>query len=165
MKNTIQYNGMHNINRGYTLVELVVAISIMLVVMLSVVAFEYNVLDYNRSSKEALNNITDAENILKYMTKELRTMSPSASGSYPILNAATSSITFYSDVDGDGVKDQVRYYLVSTTLYRGVTAPVGSPPSYNSVNEKTVTLAQGVRNGATYPVFEYFDGNYDGDIV
>lgn len=130
--------------------------------MVAVAAFEYDVLDYNRQSQESLNNITDAENILKFMIKELRTMSPSASGSYPILNAATSTITFYSDVNGDGVNDQVRYYLASTTLYRGVTIPSGTPPVYNSGNETISIIANDVRNSPSFPVFEYFDGNYDG---
>lgn len=146
-----------------TLVEVVVAVSILVIVMVAVAAFQYNVLDYNRSSQVALTNIQDAENILKYMSRELRTMSQSANGSYPILSAATSSLAFFSDLSGDGTKTQVRYYVASTTLCRGITAPAGSPPTYNLVNEKTSIIASGVRNGTSTTLFEYFDDLYDGN--
>jgi prepilin-type N-terminal cleavage/methylation domain-containing protein len=163
------FNKLHSINHisnkknhGMTLVEIVVAMSIMVVVMIAVVAFEYNVLDYNRYSQVTLSNVQDATNILKYMSRELRTMSPSANGSYPILSAATSSITFYSDIEGNGTKEQIRYYLSSTTLYRGVTEPSGSPQTYNLSNESTSIIVTGVRNATSSALFEYFNSSYSG---
>lgn len=148
--------------RGMTLVEILVAVSILVIVMIAVATFQYNVLDYNRHSQVALTNVQDATNILKYMSKELRTMSPSASGSYPILSVATSSITFYSDIEGDGIKEQIRYYIASTTLYRGIIVPSGSPLTYNPVNENKSIIASGVRNATSSALFEYFDGSYNG---
>lgn len=164
------FNKLYSINhisnkeqRGMTLVEILVALSIFVIIMLAVVTFEYNVLDYNRHSQTALTNVQDATNILKYMSKELRTMSPSANGSYPILSAATSSVTFYSDIDGNGTKEQIRYYIASTTVYRGVTISSGFPLTYNLVNESKSTIATGVRNATSSALFEYFDNSYDGN--
>lgn len=153
----------NDLQGGMTLVEILVAISIMTVVMIAVFAFQYNVMDYNRYSQVKLTNVQDATNLLKYMSKELRTMSPAANGSYPIVAVATSSITFYSDIDGNGTKEQVRYYIASTTLYRGVTAPSGFPQTYNLVNESTSIMAAGVRNATSSALFEYFDSSYDGN--
>ncbi len=149
--------------RGMTLVEILVAVSILVIVMAAVATFQYNVLDYNRYSQVALTNVQDATNILKYMSKELRTMSPSANGSYPILFAATSSLTFHSDIEGDGAKEQIRYYIASTTLYRGIIVSSGSPPTYNPANENKNIIASGVRNATSSALFEYFDGSYDGN--
>ncbi len=146
-----------------TLVEIIVAIAILIIVMIAVSTFQYNVLDYNRHSQTALTNVGDATNILKYMSKELRTMSPSVTGSYPILSVATSSITFYSDIEGDGTKEQIRYYIASTTLYRGIIVPSGSPMTYNPTDESKSTIATGVRNATSSALFEYFNGLYGGN--
>lgn len=150
------------LERGMTIAEIIISIGILMVVMVAVSSFEYNVINYNRSAQVALTNTQEAENILKFMAKELRTMAPSANGSYPIGTAATSSLTFYADVDSDGLQDQVRYYLATTTLYRGTTKPTGSPATYNLANENKYVLATGVRNSSTTPSFEYFSGTYDG---
>jgi len=147
---------------GMTLVEIIIAVSILVVVMIAVAAFQFNVLDYSRHTEVTLGNIQDAQNILKYMSKEMRTMSPSANGSYPILSLGTSTITFYSDMNGDDIKEQIRYYIASTTLYRGITSPSGSPSIYNIVNEKKNIIAKGARNGTSTPLFEYFNSSYDG---
>lgn len=154
----------HNFHKqGMTLVEIIATVSILVIVMGAVATFQYNVLDYNRHSQVALTNIQDATNLLKYMSKELRTMSPSANGSYPILSAATSTISFYSDIEGNGTKEQVRYYIAGATLYRGITEPSGSPLTYNLANESESIIATGVRNATSSALFEYFDSSYDGN--
>lgn len=154
----------HNFHKqGMTLVEIIATVSILVIVMGAVATFQYNVLDYNRHSQVALTNIQDATNLLKYMSKELRTMSPSANGSYPILSAATSTISFYSDIEGNGTKEQVRYYIAGATLYRGITEPSGSPLTYNLANESESIIATGVRNATSSALFEYFDSPYDGN--
>ena len=53
----------------------------------------------------------------------LREATYGADGSYPIANAATSSVTFYVDMKGEGIIDRVRMYLSGDTLYEGVTVP------------------------------------------
>ena len=88
-------------------------------------------------------------------------MQQSANGAYPIAAAGTSSITFFSDTDKDGTEEQVRYYLASSTLYRGIVKPSGSPLTYSGSETRRV-LATGLRNSSTTPVFEYFDGSYAG---
>ena len=88
-------------------------------------------------------------------------MQPSANGAYPIASASTSTITFFSDVDADSIEDQVRYYIASTTVYKGVIKPTGSPLTYSG-SETTKILATGIRNSSSTPVFEYYDSNYAG---
>jgi len=149
--------------RGMTLVEIVVVISIMVIVMIAVSTFQYNVLDYNRHSHVALTNIQDATNILKYMSRELRTMSPSSNGSYPIISVSTSSISFYSDINGNGMKEQIRYYLASTTLYRGITEPSEPSQTYDLSGESVNIIVAGVRNATSSALFEYFNSSYDGN--
>jgi hypothetical protein len=96
------------------------------------------------------------------MVKELRTASPGSNGSFTIVQAATNTLTFFSDIDGDLLKEQVRYYLATTTLKKGVIKPTGNPLTYNSNNESFFYLAYNIRNSSTTPLFQYFDAYYMG---
>jgi prepilin-type N-terminal cleavage/methylation domain-containing protein len=148
--------------RGMTLVEVLVTASILVVVMMAVAAFQYNVVNYNRSTQIRLTNIQDATSILKIITRELRASTISGNGSYAINAAATSSITFFADIDSDGLPEQLRYYLAGNTMYRGLIKPVGSPAVYNPAQETLKIIATGIVNSAATPVFEYYTGTYTG---
>ncbi|MBP6858939.1 MAG: prepilin-type N-terminal cleavage/methylation domain-containing protein [Candidatus Pacebacteria bacterium] len=147
--------------RGFTLAEVITAVAILSLIMVAVSAFQYNVLSYNRIAEVSLTNAQEAQALIKTISKELRATQQSANGAYPIAAAATSTITFFSDTDRDGNEEQVRYYLASSTLYRGIIRPTGSPLTYTG-SESTKILATGLRNSSTTPVFEYFDSTYAG---
>lgn len=142
--------------------EMVIFLAILAVIMIAVYSFEANVFIYTNQSGVQITNTWQAEALLKPMTKELRGMVPSATGSYPIASVATSSIAFFVDVNNDGSIEEVRYFLSNGNLYRGVTVPSGSPLSYNLNNETKKVLANGVVSSSTLPLFRYFDGTYEG---
>ncbi len=150
-----------HLNKGFTLAEVITAVAILTMIMVAVAAFQYNVLDYNRSTAVSLTNTQEAQSIIKTVAKELRAMQSSANGAYPIASAATSSLTFYSDTDSDGLEDRVRYYLTGSTLYRATLEPSGNPPVYTGT-ESIRTLATGILNSPTTSIFEYFGGSYAG---
>lgn len=145
---------------GFTLVEILTSISIMVIVLIAVSAFQYNVLNYNRSAAVALNNTYEAERIIKTIVKELRSMEPSDVGAYPLISAATSSVSFFSNADADDDTEQVRYFLTGTTLKKGVINPTGNPHTYNAANESVSILVTGLSNSSTTPIFEYFSKTY-----
>lgn len=149
-------------SKGFTLVEVVVTIAIFGAIMVAVSAFQYNVINYNRSSSVALSNTQESQAIMKIMAKELRATETGSDGSYPIVSAGTSTLTFFVDSDGDGLKEKLRYYLATTTLYRGMIKPTGSPATYLPANETIKTMITGIRNSSSTPIFEYFDGMYAG---
>ena len=62
--------------------------------------------------------------------QDLREASYGDDGSYPIAAAASSSVTFYADLNDSGDVQEVTYALSNGTLYRGVTYATGNPPSY-----------------------------------
>src|SRR3989344_4644245 len=70
-----------------------------------------------------------------------------------------TAFTFYSDIDDDGLKEKVRYFLNGPLLQKGVIKPTGSPLSYNPASEKITTLIPNVTNAT---IFTYYDENYDG---
>lgn len=145
-----------------TLIEVIVAVAITGLIISVVGSFARNIFYYNRVTSGGLTAVQDARSIIRTMVAELRSASPSSNGAYPIVTAGTSSIGFFSDIDGNGTKEQVRYYLNGTKLYRGVIVPTGSPLVYASSSETTSLLASNIRNTASSSVFEYYAGTYNG---
>ncbi len=149
-------------NRAFTLVEVLTTVAIMTSILAVVSLFQYNVLNYNRSSQVSLINTTEAQAIMKNAARDMRAMEPGENGEYPLSAAATSTITFYSDYNGDGVTERVRYFLASSTLYRGVIVPTGVPAVYSSASETRKILTTGLQNSSTTPMFQYYSSSYAG---
>ncbi|MEK7463788.1 MAG: type II secretion system protein [Patescibacteria group bacterium] len=151
--------------KGFTLVELIVVIGILGLIMIGVSNFQVDVLVYNKYAENSLSSAQDARNVLRVIVKELRTASPSNNGAYAIAQAATSTITFFSDTDGDGLKEQIRYFISTTTpvtLKKGSIKPIGSPSVYSPSAEVFSTLAYNIKNATSTALFEYYDNGYAG---
>ena len=145
-----------------TLAETLVALSIFVIIMVAVATFQVNVFSYQKSVAGSFETSQDAQALLKIVTKEIRSMTPSANGAYPIANAATNTLTFFSDVNNDGKADQVTYTLVGSTLYKAVITPSGSLAVYNVANQATTSLVTNVHNASSTKMFQFYDQNYDG---
>lgn len=146
-------------NRGFTLVEILFGVSIFVIIMIALTMFSRNVWVYNSFVAAGLNNVDNIRQSLKILSAEIRTASTAETGAYVISQASDTSFTFYSDIDGDGVTERVRYFLASGKLQKGVIEPTGSPLTYNSANEQISTLIYNVTNPSTW---SYYDTNYDG---
>jgi type II secretory pathway pseudopilin PulG len=148
--------------RGFTLIE------IMVVFLIFIALFDYIWLLYKNSLNssevltESMNVQGEVRNAFNSMVASLRSASPSATGSYTIAAASSTALTYYSDIDRDGSKEQIRYFLAGNALKQGITKASGNPPSYQSANEKTNNLIKNVVRDETKPIFSYYDGNYDG---
>jgi prepilin-type N-terminal cleavage/methylation domain-containing protein len=145
-----------NIHRGFTLAETVVVIAIVSVVSLAVmnlITFFYKSNAYVFQQTAALDS---AHRGIAQSFRNIREASYGDDGSYPIAVAATSSITFYADVDNDGPIERVRVYKQGGTLYRGITKSAGNPSSYAGQTEKISTIATTVVNATSTPIFRYF---------
>lgn len=150
------------ISRGFSLVEIVIVIGITALVFMGVFQFGQSIFSFNNNAQKNLAAQSSARRVLKIIVKELRSTSPSSLGAYPISQTGTSSITFFSNIDIDPLKEQVRYFISGNDLRRGVTKPSGSPLVYDLGNEQIVTLINDVRNATNTPIFEYFDSTYSG---
>lgn len=143
--------------RGFTLAETLVVIAIVSVVGLALstmIAYFYKsnafLLEQTAANDSAQRGLTRA-------FESLREASYGEDGSYPILQVATSSVTFYSDIDTDTPVEKVRLYLSNGSLYRGVTNTAGNPPTYAGQTETISIIATYVKNAPTTPLFRYFD--------
>jgi prepilin-type N-terminal cleavage/methylation domain-containing protein len=148
--------------RAFTLVEVLTTVAIMTSIMVVVSVFQYNVLNYNRASGVALINVTEAQAIMKNIARELRSAEPGENGEYPLAIVATSTLTFFADLNADGRSEKIRYYISGSTLYRGIIVPTGIPAVYSSGSETIKTLTTGIRNSSTTPLFQYYPSSYNG---
>lgn len=148
--------------KGVTLVEVLVALGIFIAFAVLVGAFQGDIFSFNTRVQSDLEAQMEGRRAIVKMVSEMREMSPSSLGAYPIAAAATSSLTFFSEIDSDSLKEQVRYYIQNGKVYKSVIKPLGNPMSYNPNSAVITTVASNVANGTSTPFFEYFDTNYSG---
>ena len=149
-----------NLKKGMGVMEAIVVIAILTALLVAVANFGRDVFSVSGILQSGLSAQQDARNIVKVVASELRTTSPSSAGSYPVKSVADNDLTFYSDIDGDGLKEEVRYYLSGTVLKKSTLKPSGSPLAYSGTPVVS-NLISDVKNGST-PIFAYYDTNYDG---
>jgi prepilin-type N-terminal cleavage/methylation domain-containing protein len=149
---------------GFTLIETLIVIAIFTIVigaLVSSVSFFY------RSNTHALEQsfaINSARIGIEKMVKDVREAAFSDEGTYPVISMATSSFSFYSDIDEDIFVEKVRYFIDGTDLKKGVTNSSGDPLSYDGDNEVVSLVSDNVRNNfESVMLFSYFD--YSGDLI
>lgn len=141
--------------RGFGLLELLVTMGIFLIMIFVLTNFQVNVFSQKNFIGSSLNAEFEARTSIKKLIAELRAAVISDTGAYQIATATGSALTFYSDRDGDGLVEQIRYYLSGSTLQKGVIKPTGAPLAYVAGNEKITTEVYNI----TYltSLFTYYD--------
>ena len=155
-------------HRGFTFLEAIVATSIVTIVMVAIVNSVLFFYRANTSSIEQAYQIDSARRGIEFMVRDLREMSHGDNGAYPILEMASTSVTFYSDTDKDASVEQITYDVsATTTLTRTVVDASGTPPEYTGGGVSSI-VSTFVRNlEEVQPIFRYYDGtgteitNYD----
>lgn len=147
-------------NRGISLIESVVAISIFALVIFSITYLLVSFYRYNAHGFQQTAAIDSAGRGIEPTINDIREMDFSDDGAYPIISASTSTFSFYSDIDADSGIEKVRLFLEGTTLKKGVTKSAGDPPIYTGQPETIFILSRDVRNITLgNDVFLYFDEN------
>lgn len=147
--------------KAFSLVEIIIVVFILSLLGITVFKFQYDVFYLNDFLSQNLASQEKASRALKMMTSEIRTASPSSLGTYPLLETATSSFIFYSNIDADSHKERVRYFIEDGNLKKGVTKAVGDPVVYDTSNEVVTEIVDNVLNTDT-SVFTYYNSDYDG---
>lgn len=143
-----------------TLVELIVTIALSSVVLIALGFLIQHFYRTNAFVLEQSHAVESARRSVENAMADLREASYGADGSYPISAAATSSVTFYADIDSDSSVEKARYYLSNTTLYRSTTEP-SAAGSYAGQPEATTLVVNDIRNGTSTDLFSYY--NRDGE--
>ena len=144
------------------MVETLIVVTIVSFLVLAIGSFQRNILFFAGFLEDSISGAQDARAVLRTMACEIRTASPSNLGTYPVATASPQTFTFYSDIDDDGLKERVRYFLDGVDLKKGIVKPSGNPLMYDPASETVVAvLVHNVRNDAQN-IFDYYDTNYDG---
>ncbi|HWO07462.1 MAG TPA: hypothetical protein VNM40_02665 [Candidatus Paceibacterota bacterium] len=142
-----------------TLVETVVWVAITSAALLSIVQSVQYFYRTNTYAVEQSTAVTSAQRGIESMIKTMREAAYSSTGAWPVITMATSSFSFYADVDADPFIEQIRYTLVGNSIIRGVIDPSGDPPVYTNP-EVTSTVSDKVRNNEQgVALFQYYDQN------
>ena len=147
-------------SKGFTLIEAVIGIAVMTLIGTGIVAFQRSVITSTKVVQSELRAQQQVRKALAGFNADVRSATASAAGAYAIATSSTSTFMFYANIDGDTSIEQVRYFLATSTLRRGITRPTGTV--YNPANEKISVLVNDIANATSSPIFIYYDTGYDG---
>ena len=153
-------NDKMTLERGFTLIEILVASALLVGMVVIAVFFAGSLADFRGIFRESLSVQQELQQTLNRIVPEVRSMEPSSTGSYPILDASENSFTFYSDLNKDGLVERVRYFLDGDVFKKGVIVPSGNPLSYDPADETILEMVHNVLS--TDNIFSYYDTTYTG---
>ena len=145
-------------HRGMTLVEVLIGATIVVLVA----RFGGDIFSLNTSVQANLMAQLEGRQVLRTLVTELRSASPSSTGSFPLQEVGTSSLIFYSNIDQDTAKERIRYFRVGDELRRGEINPSGNPLVYATSSESIRTVIRDIRNGTSTALFTYYNALYMG---
>lgn len=154
--------------RGLTLIELIVAIGIMLIVMQGFTFLFLKSWDTNKFILEEGIASASVSHTVNKIIKELRGVRQADNGDFPVASGSDFDLKVYIDIDGDTVTERVHYFLDLNTdqMKMGVTKPTGSTPvTYPATDDTVTVLAKYIVNESNNPVFYYYNKNYPGDTT
>ncbi len=148
-------------HRGFTLLEILVAMSVFLMVVVGITSMMIYAFRNNKIIWEQLSTQNEGRKVSQDLVNELRTASASSIGAYTLEKAEAQQLVFYSNIDTDSWRERVRYFKDGTNLKKGITKPAGNPVAYNPANEIITIIAHDVANGDN-PLFYYYNQDYTG---
>lgn len=159
--------------KGITYIETIVTIAILSLILAAIFGFIVRLYQVNDFAWQQSMAIEEARRGIDAMVKEIRSAEPSEIGAYPIEKADDKQFIFYSDVDGDGVAERVRYYLGSVNSGSSekncYTTSKGGSCSVNYTNFFTGTLKEAKLEFSTEgdygTTLKYVDLAFDGADV
>lgn len=147
--------------RGFSILEVIISLAIFSLFALVVV----EIFIFSSRSKDVVFDQlaagAEARRAIHGFIGEIRSANYSSTGAYPIQEASSTEIIFFSNIDNDSEMERIRYFYASNTLFRGSTQPTGNPYVYVTGTESVSFLTNSVVNTST-PVFVYYDENYTG---
>lgn len=150
-------------SRGVTMIELVVAIGIFALLSLGAAEIIITGFRSNAAIWEHLEVQRDARRAVQQVVNVVRQAETSSVGAYPVVSAGDNELIVYSNIDNNGYRERVRFFLDATTLKKGIVIPTGNPLSYVTSTEVITDVAKNVTNVSLgVPIFSYYNSAYTG---
>lgn len=159
-------NNRNKFKKAFTLVETLVALTIFVIGMQSIVMVFSKTIKNKAYSMEMGKSSFVVSRSMTDLIGYLRRVRQSDAGGYPIVSASGNDLVVYSDYDKDGITERLHIYLTNSRIYLGVRKPSTSfPRTYAAGDETTVELAKQIVNTGTDPMFSYYNKDYPADTV
>ena len=142
---------------GFTMVETLVAISIFILFNAVIIEIFLTALRSSGTVFDQLEAQRQGRKALQDFVTEMRSANYSSIGAFPIEEASSTEVIFYSNINDNGYIERIRYSMSDNKLIKGITEPTSSPLFYNTAYEVTSTVVDILNNG-TSSVFYYYDG-------
>lgn len=146
--------------KGLTLIELLVSLFVLSIIGIVGFNIQKSLFTFSDLLEGALSSQQETRQTFNVISRELRSASPSVSGAYPLAQASSTSLAFFSDINNDELTEKIRYFLDNGTVKKGIVYPTGTPLSYPTASEKISIMVNNVYN--TSSLFVFYDNNYDG---
>lgn len=155
----MNYKSIQKQYSGFTLIEILIAMSIFTVITYAMIVLVSNILVSTGKQTGLIADSDQARKLAFTIVGELRNAEIASTGSYSLETAAPQTLTFYANIDGGSDIERLRYFVANNTMYKGVIKYNGS--SYPSSSEKIVEVQRNLIN-STSTFFSYYDGDYTG---
>jgi Tfp pilus assembly protein PilW len=152
---------------GYALYEVMIALSILGLVAIGIFhAFKAGTSVWT-TSQQFVAEQRNARALVNTMARSVRMIGYQYSGgSTTVISAASTDLSFYGDLDGDGTIECYRFYLNGTTVYEAVTQGSGCASSIVTATGQPITAAQESRSlRVTGLSFSYYDAADQGGAL
>jgi len=148
---------------GFTLLEMLFVVSIAVILGLAISNFGADIFKQNYNFSKQLVADNEAKLTLTRIVTELRRAQPASTGAYAIESVSSTSLIFFSDINNDGARERLRYFVSGHSFKRGVIVPTGQPFVYQLANESLSTVITDL--GTSSPsIFTYYNSSYDGTV-
>lgn len=144
---------------GMTLVEMLVVVGLFSLLTIMIFGFAQSFYQTHSYISSQAEEVDYARRGITTLTRDLREMTYAENGTFPVAEIDEHLLGFYSDVDKDDTVEYMEYELSSTTLYRRIYNPSGSPPTYDfDTPDTTETMSEYVQNILqSTSTFYYYD--------
>jgi len=155
-------NFIKNKKSGFTLIETMIGVAILALIIGVVTLFARDTFFYKDVFFSGLTSVNDSRHILQPLANEVRSASAGSLGAYPLEVVTDNTLIFYSDINNDGLKERIRYFVNGDVFSKGVISPSGNPLAYAIANEVVKPLIRDIANGGQ-AIFSYYDTSYNGE--
>jgi prepilin-type N-terminal cleavage/methylation domain-containing protein len=146
---------------GFTLVELLVAMTILGFVLAGVYQGLNNLTSTATEAEERIVNLDEARILMATVTKDLRTATRLESTASPFVYADQRKIIFHANINTNTGPNLVTVFVDGTNQFveQTVTPNSGSCPSCTYTGTGTTrVVGRWIANPTSQPIFRFFDG-------
>lgn len=143
--------------------ELLIVCAFLILFGMAVAELYVNTVSFNTKLDDSITAQEEAQAVLKTMAGEIRSASSSSQGAAILAEVNPNFFMFYSNIDQDDFKEQIRYWLDGDILKKDILKPKIQDQLvvYDPSDTETFEIIHHIANGEQ-PIFSYYDKNYEG---